>query len=145
VPAHRSARVLVALAASVVVLAAAGCSKSVPPQDEYVKALVTSGVPAAEARCTARAAYRILSKSELKDLIDRGSSGVPKNDPDNSTDHADRLAIAMGKCHDQAASHEPTGGPIDGTTSPTTTTTVVPSTSGASINTTAPTAPADGT
>ena len=118
----------------------ASCSKPIPPQSDFVDALRRSGIPAAEARCTARAVYSTLSESEVREVIARGASGVPKNDPASTKDHADRLTLAITACRTAAESSEPAGAGVPATTAPLTTTTA-----GASFGPTATsTPPADG-
>ncbi|MCU1355404.1 MAG: hypothetical protein JWM89_822 [Acidimicrobiales bacterium] len=119
---------------------AAACSKPIPPQSDFVDALRRSGIPAVEARCTAKAVYSTLSESELREVIARGASGVPKNDPASTKDHTDRLTLAITACRTAAESSEPTRQGVPATTAPATTTTA-----GASFGPTATsTPPADG-
>ena len=122
--------------AALLALGAVGCSKAPPPQSDLVDALVTSGVPKTQASCAAKAVYSTLTDKQVRDVIDRGASGVPKNDPNRSDDPNDRLTQALSACRTA----------VEDTTPPATTTTVpVATTRGASINTTAGTGSTTGT
>jgi hypothetical protein len=98
----------------------------VPPKSDVVKGLHEAGIPEAEARCAVDAIYSSLSKDQIHDLIDRGAGGVPKNDPDSTTDATDKLTQALAKCQAAAVGDEPTGGPATTTTAPPETTTSGP-------------------
>lgn len=111
------------------VLAGAGCSSPPPDRATMVQALRTSGIPAAQARCAAAAIYDNLTDAQVRQLVDRGAGGTPKDDPTRTDDALDKLNAAMSSCRgltEPAASGETTGA-------------VTTTTAGASIGTAADT------
>ncbi|MFN8019445.1 MAG: hypothetical protein U0P45_15180 [Acidimicrobiales bacterium] len=76
----------------------AACGEPTPSTKDLTDALVASGVPKAEASCTAKAVTETLSKAELQKLVERGSGGAPVDDPKDQGDTADRLRKAMDAC-----------------------------------------------
>ena len=79
----------------------------VPSERELAAALQDSGIARAQARCVASAVYDSLDDDQLRDLIERGASGAPKDDPDREGDAADRLAKAMERCRQLDAADPP--------------------------------------
>jgi hypothetical protein len=111
------------------VLLGAGCASSPPDRAVVIRALRTSGIPAAQAHCTADAIYANLTDQQIRQLIDRGAGGTPKDDPTRTDDALDKLNAAMAKC--RALTEPPTVGSTTGDTTATT--------AGASIGTAADT------
>lgn len=87
-----------------------------------VRALRTSGVPAAQAQCTADAIYDNLTDDQVRQLADRGNGGTPKDDPLRTDDALDKLNAAMATCRDVG-------------TATTTTVPATPTTAGATLGT----------
>jgi hypothetical protein len=111
------------------VLVGAGCSSPPPDRAEVIQALRTSGIPAAQARCAADAIYDNLTNSQIRQLVDRGNGGTPKDDPTRTDDTLDKLNAAMAKCRALTVAPTATSVPTDATTT----------TAGASIGTAADT------
>lgn len=109
-PSRRPAAAVLALLAAVLVVLGAGCSQDPPSQADLADALITSGVSKPQADCVAKAVYANLTKAQLEQLVERGSGGVPKNDPNRTDDTADRLTQAMARCQSagQETSSDPT-------------------------------------
>lgn len=114
--------------ATVLVVAVAGCGTKVPSEGELAEALARSGLSEAVADCAAEAIVSTLSDDELATLVDRGSGGLPKDDPTRTDDAADTLRTAVSDCRtagiDQGAAGgadvEPEGsGPSDDVTTST--------------------------
>lgn len=91
-----------------------GCAKSTPDRSEMVEALRTSGVPASEARCAVDAIFANLTNEQVRQLVERGAGGTPKDNPARTDDAYDKLTKAMTTCRDQALGAKPTGGPVTG-------------------------------
>lgn len=120
---------IASLTAAALVLAGAGCSSPPPDRAAVVQALRTSGVSAAQARCTTAAIYDNLTGQQVRQLVERGNGGTPKDDPARTDDALDKLNAAMAKC--RALTEAPTVGPAAGG--------VTTTTGGASIGTAADT------
>ena len=129
-------RALAAVALTLTVAGAAGCSTPAPKEQELSDALVDSGFSPKVADCTAKALATSLSSSELAEIAERGSGGVPVDDPETSGENIDKLTEAMAKCRELQVATAPT------TTTTTvepeggapTTTIVAPGTDGAELN-----------
>lgn len=120
------------LAALALVLALVGCAET-PGPGRLEAALVTSGVPEAQASCVVDAVEDVLDDDAVEALVERGASAAPTDDPKASDDDADRLRDAMAACRELAVATTTTVTvPIDEGT-----TTSVPR-DGASLDTTAP-------
>lgn len=133
-PTARRLGVVVATGALVLVLVACGSS---PSKRSFADALVTSGIPRAEATCTADALYKTLTKSQVQQVIDRGLGGIPKDDPDDATDAATKLSNAVATCRNDAANAASASEQATTTTAATaSTTTPASTTSGAAFTTT---------
>ena len=117
------------LTVSAVLLVGAGCSSPPPDRAAVVRALRTSGIPAAQAKCTADAIYDSLTDQQVRQLAERGNGGTPKDDPARPDGALKKLNTAMAKC--RTLTEAPTGGPAAGE--------VTTTTGGASIGTVADT------
>lgn len=85
-----------------------GCGGGTTPTRPRVQAaLITSGIPAAEARCATRELFSVLSGHQLRNLAERGSGAL-----DDKTSTA--LSTALGTCAPSAGS----GGTEPDTTAP---------------------------
>ena len=111
-----AAGLLVAIALGV---GAAACSTATPSRDDLVDALVTSGLSKAESACAADAVVDNLTDDELAEIVERGGSGAPRDDPKDADDTMDKLRTALNVCRDQAAATSTTV-PAPSTTTSTT-------------------------
>lgn len=111
-------RIGAALALSAVVLIGAGCSSAPPDRAQVVRALRTSGIPAAQARCTADAIYDNLTDEQVRQLVERGNGGTPKDNPTRTDDALDKLNAAMVTCRDLGS--PTTSAPVPGGSATTT-------------------------
>ncbi|MBX3287108.1 MAG: hypothetical protein KF703_17300 [Actinobacteria bacterium] len=127
---RRAARLVGAVLAVVALgVGATACGTKPPSRQELVDSLVTSGLPKSESTCAADAIYDNLSSDEIAEIVERGGSGAPRDDPQDANDTMDKLRAALGVCRDQAAATSTT------VPSSSTTSTTVP---GSSTTTTTP-------
>lgn len=76
------------------------CSSPVPTRTELVKALETSGIPAAQAMCSADAIVKNLSHDQVALIVERGGGGAPPDDPKRTDDTSDKVRAALAACRD---------------------------------------------
>ena len=112
--------------------AMSGCGASAPSRAELVRSLKRSGMPAAEASCAAGAIFATLSDKQVAEIVQRGGSGAPYDDPKRTDDDMDKVRAALTKCRNKAQP-EPTAEAL------TTTTSAVPATSPSSTSLTSST------
>lgn len=125
-----------ALAAAGLAMSLTGCGSSSPSDAQLVRSLKLAGMSSSEASCAADAIFTTLSDDQVAEIIQRGPSGAPYDDPTRTTDDMDRVRAALAKCR-AAAEPETTG----------TSTTTIPSVTGStsSSTTTTTTTPASST
>ncbi len=111
---------LVALNATLATLLVACGSGGAPNQSRVRAALVTSGIPLAEARCATKQLFTVLKKGQLRNLAERGSGALD----DKS---ATALSTALTTCQPTPGSGTTT--PAGSSPSATTTPQTAPSTS----------------
>ena len=76
------------------------CSSPVPTRTDLVKALETSGISGSQAKCAADAILKNLSHDQVQLIVERGSAGVPPDDPKRTDDPSDKVRAALGACRD---------------------------------------------
>lgn len=91
---------LAALGGALALLVTA-CSTPTPSRTELADALEDSGIPADVARCTAEAITESFDEDQLAQIVERGPSGAPADDPDRTDDPADRVRDALAVCRAQ--------------------------------------------
>ncbi len=112
----------IAFAAASLAISLTGCGSSSPSEADLVRSLKLTGMSSSEASCAADAIFTTLSDDQVAQIIERGPSGVPYDDPARTTDDMDRVRAALAKC--RAAAEPET---IDtSTTMPVTSTTSTP-------------------
>ena len=105
------------MAASGFALSLTGCGSSTPTEAELVNSFKLAGMSSSQASCAADAIFDTLNGDQVAEIIERGPSGVPYDDPKRTDDDMDRVRAALAKCR-AAAESETTG------TSTTTTSTI---------------------
>lgn len=101
------------MCAALVVLLAACSGAGTPNRSRVQAALVTSGIPVGEARCATKQLFTVLTKSQLRNLTERGSGAL-----DDKSSSA--LSTALASCIPGANSGTtaPAGSPPSATTTP---------------------------
>ncbi len=115
-----------ALAASGFALSITGCGSSTPTEAELGNSFKLAGMSSSQASCAAAAIFDTLDGDQVAEIIERGPSGVPYDDPKSTDDDMDRVRAALAKCR-AAAESETTG---TNTTTTTSTTPVSSTTTG---------------
>lgn len=118
-----------ALAVAGFALSLTGCGSSTPTEAELVNSFKLAGMSSSQASCAADAIFDTLDGDQVAEIIERGPSGAPYDDPKRTDDDMDRVRAALAKCR-AAAEPETTGtsATTSSTTSSTTTTTPASST-----------------
>ncbi len=137
---------MAAVGVALAVLGGVGCSTPSTSQQELAEALQASGLSKPVSECAAKAVIGSLSEDEVADLVERGGGAAPVDDPKREDDSSDKLRAAMDTCRTLQADEVISGEqlPLDetsgtvpaGDASTTTTMPSVPSTSGASLDST---------
>ncbi|WP_421120305.1 hypothetical protein ACE2AJ_02995 [Aquihabitans daechungensis] len=133
----RTRRALAAVVLLVGLAGAAGCATPAPEEQELSDALVSSGISRKVADCTAAALTDSLSSSDLAEITERGSGGVPVDDPEKTDEDIDKLTQAMSACRDLHIASEPTTTTVPNSVpegGDPSTTLVAPGTDGAELN-----------
>ena len=87
-----------ALAATGLAMSLVGCGSSPPSEAQLVRSFKLAGMSSSEASCAADAIFTTLSDDQVAEIIQRGPSGAPYDDPASTSDDMDRVRAALDKC-----------------------------------------------
>ena len=100
-----------ALAAAGFALSLSGCGSSTPTEAKLVNSFKLAGMSSSEASCAAEAIFDTLDGDQVAEIIERGPSGVPYDDPKRTDDDMDRVRAALAKCRAATESGSTTSTP----------------------------------